>query len=184
MQNGDQEAVVIPGPPATHEDITEELIHVSRQTGSRMKKAIILSGILSLFGFIGIAMQMANGIDDHTKWNFYAVIYFYIFSVTMGIPMAGIGLRFARAQWRRPTSRSAELFAIAGPVNLIFFIPILMVAPPIEGRNSVCYDSFSSIIRFCYDTRSRLERPYFPSFSCNNRFANGRCFINSYYVST
>jgi hypothetical protein len=140
MQNGDQEAVVIPGPPATHEDITEELIHVSRQTGSRMKKAIILSGILSLFGFIGIAMQMANGIDDHTKWNFYAVIYFYIFSVTMGIPMAGIGLRFARAQWRRPTSRSAELFAIAGPVNLIFFIPILMVAPPIEGRNSLWMD--------------------------------------------
>tara|TARA_B110000116_G_C16798517_1_gene568520 strand:+ start:394 stop:1797 length:1404 start_codon:yes stop_codon:yes gene_type:complete len=140
MQNGDQEAVVIPGPPATHEDITEELIHVSRQTGSKMKKAIILSGILSLFGFIGIAMQMANGIDDHTKWNFYAVIYFYIFSVTMGIPMAGIGLRFARAQWRRPTSRSAELFAIAGPVNLIFFIPILMVAPPIEGRNSLWMD--------------------------------------------
>jgi molybdopterin-containing oxidoreductase family membrane subunit len=140
MQKTDGNEVVIPGAPATQEDLTQELLHDSLQTGSRMRKALLISGVLSILGFVGLIMHFASGSSDHTTWNFYAVVYFYVFSVTMGIPMASIGLRMARAQWRRPTSRSAELFAIAGPINLIFFIPILLVAPPIEGRNSLWMD--------------------------------------------
>ena len=134
MQNTDGNEAVIPGAPATQEILTQELLHDSLQTGSRMRKALLISGMLSILGFVGLFMHFASGTSDHTTWNFYAVVYFYVFSVTMGIPMAGIGLRMARAQWRRPTSRSAELFAIAGPINLIFSVALVIPSISVTAR--------------------------------------------------
>ena len=136
--NGNGHAAV--GPPATPEELTEEVLHQSRQTGPRMRNAMIALGVLSLLGLVGIVMRFMGGTDDHTAWNFYAVAFVYVFSLTMAVPVVSIALRFARAQWRRPTSRAAELFAIAGPVNLIFFIPLLIALPPLEGRKSLWMD--------------------------------------------
>ena len=137
MQNGQNE---IPSAPATQEELTEELLHQARQTGPRLKTLIIVLGALALLGFVGIAMRFSDSTGGHTAWNFYAVGYVYVFSLTMGVPLAGFALRMVRAQWRRPTSRAAELFAIAGPVNLIFFIPLVIALPPLEGRNSLWMD--------------------------------------------
>ena len=77
MQNTDENEAVIPGPPATQEDLTQELLHDSLQTGSRMRKALLISGMLSILGFVGLFMHFASGTNDHTTWNFYAVVYFY-----------------------------------------------------------------------------------------------------------
>ena len=129
-----------PGPPATQEELTEELIHQARVAGPTMRKAMWVLAGLSALGIIAAVIMMLGGLDDHTQWSYYAVAYFYVFSLVMGIPIASIGLRFARAQWRRPTSRAAELFALAGPVMLIFFIPIMAAHPGLEGRNSLWMD--------------------------------------------
>ena len=129
-----------PGPPATQDELTEELIHKARVAGPTMRKAMwILAGLAAL-GIIAAVIMMLGGIDDHTQWSYYAVAYFYVFSLVMGIPIASIGLRFARAQWRRPTSRAAELFALAGPVMLLFFLPIMAAHPGLEGRRSLWMD--------------------------------------------
>ncbi len=128
------------GPPATQDELTEELINQARQTGPMLRRAMwVLAGLATL-GVIAALIMMLGGTDDHTRWNYYAVAYFYVFSLVMGIPMASIALRFARAQWRRPTSRAAELFALAGPVLLLFFIPIMAAHPGLEGRNSLWMD--------------------------------------------
>ena len=139
MQNSHngQEA---PGPPATQEELTQELIHDARETGPRMGRALWILAAIATLGVVAALLMMLGGLDDHTRWKYYAVGYFYVFSLVMGIPMAGIGLRFARAQWRRPTSRAAELFALAGPVMLVFFIPIMAAHPGLEGRNSLWMD--------------------------------------------
>ena len=128
------------GPPATQDELTQELIHEARETGPRMRRAIWILAIIATVGIAAAYLMMLGGLDDHTRWKYYAVGYFYVFSLVMGIPMAGIGLRFARAQWRRPTSRAAELFALAGPVMVIFFIPIMAAHPGLEGRNSLWMD--------------------------------------------
>ncbi len=129
-----------PGAPATQDELTEELIHQARRTGPTMRRAMWALAALASLGVIAALIMLLGGIDDHTRWNYYAVAYFYVFSLVMGIPMAGIGLRFARAQWRRPTSRAAELFALAGPVVLLFFFPIMAAHPGLEGRNSLWMD--------------------------------------------
>ena len=129
-----------PGAPATQEELTQELIHDARETGPRMRRALWILALLTALGATAAILMMLGGLDDHTRWKYYAVAYFYVFSLVMGIPMAGIGLRFARAQWRRPTSRAAELFALAGPVMLVFFLPIMAAHPGLEGRNSLWMD--------------------------------------------
>ena len=130
----------VPSAPATQEELTEELIHQARQTGATMRNAMLGLALLSVLGVVAAIWMWLGGTDDHTRWNYYAVAYFYVFSLVMGIPMAGIALRFARAQWRRPTSRAAEIFAISGPVLLLFFIPIMAAHPGLEGRNSLWMD--------------------------------------------
>lgn len=135
-QNGHE----APGPPATQDELTQELIHDARETGPRMRRALWILAVVATLGVMAALLMMLGGLDDHTRWKYYAVGYFYVFSLVMGIPMAGIGLRFARAQWRRPTSRAAELFALAGPVMLVFYFPIMAAHPGLEGRNSLWMD--------------------------------------------
>ena len=129
-----------PGPPATQDELTQELIHDARETGPRMVRAMWILAAVATLGVVAAILMMLGGLDDHTRWKYYAVGYFYVFSLVMGIPMAAIGLRFARAQWRRPTSRAAELFALAGPVMLVFYLPIMAAHPGLEGRNSLWMD--------------------------------------------
>ncbi len=129
-----------PGPPATQDELTQELIHDARETGPRMRRAMWILAAITTLGVAAAILMMLGGLDDHTRWKYYAVAYFYVFSLVMGIPMAAIGLRFARAQWRRPTSRAAELFALAGPVMLVFYLPIMAAHPGLEGRNSLWMD--------------------------------------------
>ena len=139
MHNGHTEHEA-PGPPATQEELTQELIHDARETGPTLRRAMWILAVIATLGVVAAVIMMLGGLDDHTRWKYYAVAYFYVFSLVMGIPMAGIGLRFARAQWRRPTSRAAELFALAGPVMLLFFLPIMAAHPGLEGRNSLWMD--------------------------------------------
>ena len=124
-----------PLPPATPEELNEELIHEARRIGPRMRTLIIVLGLLFVLAFVGAGMRLVNGTDDHTAWRYYAVCYFFVFSITASIPLASIGLRLARAQWRRPTSRLAEMFTLAGVLHVIFFIPLLAGAPPITGTD-------------------------------------------------
>jgi hypothetical protein len=133
--NGNGAGHTAPVPPATPEELNDELIHEARRVGPRMRTLIIVLGMLSVLAFVGAGMRLVGGTDDHTAWRYYAVCYFYVFSLTAGIPLAAIGLRMARAQWRRPTSRLAEVFLIAGPLHVIFFLPLLAGAPPITGTD-------------------------------------------------
>ena len=140
--NGQAHEAVVPGPAATPDELNEELLHEARRLGPRLRTLLFALGFLSLFAFVGAGVRLAGGTEDYTVWRYYAVAYFFVFSVTMGIPLAAIGLRLARAQWRRPTSRVAELFVIAGPINVLFFLPLLAAAPPMTGtaRNSIWMD--------------------------------------------
>ena len=124
-----------PLPPATPEDLNEDLIHEARRIGPRMRTLLIVLGLLFVLAFVGAGMRLAGGTDDHTVWRYYAVGYFYVFSLTAGIPLASIGLRLARAQWRKPTSRLAEMFLVLGPLHVLFLLPLLAGAPPIAGTD-------------------------------------------------
>ena len=54
--------------------------------------------------------------------------------------MVAIAPRLAKAHWRRPISRTAELFTAVGLFNLLLFIPLLWVLPDLgDGRRSLWF---------------------------------------------
>ncbi len=54
--------------------------------------------------------------------------------------MVAIAPRMANSHWRRPISRAAELWSVVGLLNLLWFIPLLWILPPLsDGRRSLWF---------------------------------------------
>lgn len=132
--NGHHEAS---GPLATPQDLLEEIIHRSQRVGGAFAIALVVFGALFLLGVVGFFLKAAGGFDDHRPWGYYAVTFFLILSTFQAMPIAAIGPRLMKGTWRRPTSRLAELGAVAGLLNFFLFIPLLIILPPLEDRRSL-----------------------------------------------
>jgi hypothetical protein len=112
---------------------------VSRKTyaaPSAFKLALLISGTLAALGAIGFALRViTDGFGQHGPWGYYAATFSFVFLVTGSAPLAAIAFRITKNHWRRPISRIAELFAVMGVVNVILFIPLMLVLPPINNPN-------------------------------------------------
>jgi molybdopterin-containing oxidoreductase family membrane subunit len=94
----------------------------------------ILSFILLVLGVIGfVARAIGDGFDDRGAWGYYMASFSFVFMVTSAAPIAAIAFRFTKSHWRRPLSRLSELFAVVGIFNVIAFIPMMFVLPPIAN---------------------------------------------------
>ena len=91
-------------------------------------------GILFLLGIVGFVMRLG---DDRTQWGYYAATFSFLFTTTQTAPLVSVALRLAKNHWRRPLARASELFAVVGLFNLLFFIPLLLVLPSLEGRHTI-----------------------------------------------
>jgi molybdopterin-containing oxidoreductase family membrane subunit len=58
-------------------------------------------------------------------------------TAAQGAPIVAIALRAIKAEWRRPLSRAAQLFAVVGLFNLILYIPLMMALPNTDGRYTI-----------------------------------------------
>ena len=98
--------------------------------------ALVVSGLLLLLGIVGfVARVTLSGFDDHGPWGYYMAIFSFVFMVTSTAPLAGVVFRITKSHWRRPLSRISELFALVGFFNVLMFIPLMMVLPPIKNPN-------------------------------------------------
>ena len=94
----------------------------------------IISFILLVLGVIGfVARAIGDGFDDRGAWGYYMASFSFVFMVTSAAPIAAIAFRFTKSHWRRPLSRLSELFAVVGIFNVIAFIPMMFVLPPIAN---------------------------------------------------
>jgi molybdopterin-containing oxidoreductase family membrane subunit len=103
---------------------------------SAFKMALLISGGLAALGVIGFILRVAtSGFGQHGPWGYYAATFSFVFLVTGSAPLAAVAFRITKNHWRRPISRIAELFAVLGVVNVILFIPLMLVLPPINNPN-------------------------------------------------
>jgi molybdopterin-containing oxidoreductase family membrane subunit len=83
---------------------------------------------------------MQDGVSDPSVWGYYAALFVFILTAAQGAPLVAIAPRIAKAHWRRPVTRAAELFAVVGVLNLILFIPLIWVLPGLDdGRRSLWF---------------------------------------------
>jgi hypothetical protein len=125
---------------ATPAGVTRDLLDRHQRTGNAFWSAVVVFGILLALGIIGFIMRLTDGFGDKLVWGYYAAMFSFILTTAQAAPMVAIAPRIAKAHWRRPISRAAELWTIVGLFNLILFIPMLWVLPSLEdGRRSLWF---------------------------------------------
>ena len=100
--------------------------------------ALLASGILLALGIVGFAARAAaDGFDDRAPWGYYMAAFSFVFMITSAAPVAAVAFRFTKSHWRRPLSRVSELFAVVGIFNIITFLPLMLILPPIANPGPV-----------------------------------------------
>ena len=93
---------------------------------------LALTFALLVLGVVGfVARAAADGFDDRAPWGYYMATFSFVFMITSAAPVAAVAFRFTKSHWRRPLSRVSELFAVVGIFNIITFIPMMLILPPI-----------------------------------------------------
>ncbi|MDA1188269.1 MAG: hypothetical protein O2854_01120 [Chloroflexi bacterium] len=135
--NGHAAEAVVLTQAQVQEDLQEK--H-ERSRGQTFRVAVGLFSVLLVLGIIGFILRVVDGVSDTAKWGYYAAAFAFVLSTAGAAPMVAIAPRIAKAHWPRPISRSAELFSIVGLFNLLVFIPLLWVLPPLEqGRRTLWF---------------------------------------------
>ena len=125
---------------STPAEVTHDLLDRHRSSGGVFRLAVAVCGVLFILGIVGFILRVQDGVSDRAVWGYYAALFAFILITAQAAPMVAIAPRLAKAQWRRPISRAAELFSVVGLFNLVLFIPMLWVLPGLEdGRRSLWF---------------------------------------------
>ncbi len=125
---------VFPNPRVMTRDMAEKIAAMPRM----FTLGLLLTFALLVLGVVGfVARASADGFDDRAPWGYYMATFSFVFMVTSAAPVAAVAFRFTKSHWRRPLSRVSELFAVVGIFNIITFIPMMLIFPPILNPNPV-----------------------------------------------
>ena len=120
--------------------VVKDLLGRHDQTTNLYWRAVAAFGLLTVLGVIGFVMRVSDGVDNRELWGYYAATFAFVLTTAQAAPMVAIAPRMAKAHWRRPISRAAELWSITGLVGLLLFIPMLWLLPSLEdGRRTLWF---------------------------------------------
>jgi len=137
MRNGSANGHATVETPA---GVTHDLLDRHRTYGSKFRWTLVVLGALFVLGIVGFVIRMQDGVSDPSVWGYYAALFVFILTAAQGAPLVAIAPRIAKAHWRRPVTRAAELFAVVGVLNLILFIPLIWILPGLDdGRRSLWF---------------------------------------------
>ncbi len=124
----------------TPSGVTNDLLDRHRTNSSKFRWTSVVLGLLFILGIVGFVIRIQDGVSDPSVWGYYAALFAFILTAAQAAPLVAIAPRIAKAHWRRPVSRAAELFAVVGILNMILFIPLIWVLPGLEdGRRSLWF---------------------------------------------
>ena len=120
--------------------VSDRIISIHSVTSNRFWQFATLSAIMFGLGVIGLVMRLSSGFDDKQIWGYYVAIFAFLMTTSSAAPMVAIAPRIANAHWRRPISRAAEIWTLAGCLNMILYIPLIWVLPSLDnGRRSLWF---------------------------------------------
>ena len=123
------------------EEIASDVTGKTFRIPGGYKLALGIAFILTALGVVGFVIRMtSDGFGSPGPWGYYAGIFSFVFMVTGAAPLVAAAFRFTKSHWRRPLSRVAELFAVVGVFNVVLFIPLMLVLPPIKNPDVQGHD--------------------------------------------
>ncbi len=123
------------------EEISSDLVRRTFAMPQGFRLALAVSGLLLVLGVVGLVERLTrDGLANYAPWGYYMAIFSFVFMVTGAAPLAAVAFRFTKSHWRRPLSRVSELFAVVGILNILMFIPLMLVLPAIKDPASPAAD--------------------------------------------
>ena len=127
-------------PFTTQGDVVKDLVGKHDKPSDKWWSGVAAGAILLVLGIIGFALRLTDGVSDRIVWGYFAMMFAFVLTTAQAAPMVAIAPRIANSHWRRPISRAAELWTAVGLFNLILFIPMLWILPPLtDGRRSLWF---------------------------------------------
>ena len=160
MHNGDANGLA-PATSFTQAELGADVLQRHFTTDPRYRRVVLVLAGLFLLGVIGFIIKLFEGFDDRVEWGYYAVLVAYLLTTAQSVPLVAIATRMARAHFRRPFSRAAELFTVVGLYNLLLLVPLLFVIPSPEGRKTIWFvsqyrDGWPQAAPYLYDFLAML----------------------------
>ena len=122
------------------QSVTGQLVDRVFSASPAFKVALVLLAGVFAAGVVGFILRAADGFDDRAPWGYYAATFAFLLSVFGSAPLVAIAFRIIKNHWRRPLSRVSELFALVGILNLLWFIPLILLFPSLENRHSIWFE--------------------------------------------
>ena len=129
--------------------VAQDLIGKHDKPSDKWWSGVAAGAILLVLGIIGFVLRLSDGVSDRIVWGYFAMMFAFVLTTAQAAPMVAIAPRIANAHWRRPISRAAELWTAVGLFNMLLFIPMLWILPPLsDGRRSLWFfDPESSVYK-------------------------------------
>ena len=133
----------------TQAEVGRDLVARHHKSGNMFRGAVALFSVLFILGVIGFVMRVTDGVGDRAVWGYHAALFAFLLTTAQAAPMVAIAPRMAKGHWRRPISRAAEVWSLVGLFNLLLFIPMLWVLPPLEdGRRTLWFYNAGEVPRY------------------------------------
>ena len=128
-------ATALEMPQLTPQGVSEHLL--SKVFSADKKFWLVMAGLavlvaLGIVGFVVRALDYGFSDSARPQWGYYAAMFAFLLVTAGTAPVAAIAFRWTKNHWRRPFSRASELFALVGLLNLLWFIPMLILLPNID----------------------------------------------------
>ena len=126
------------------EDVSKSFFSFKSSYGA----VLLALGAVFVLGIIAFIFRALGGFDDSQRdeWGYYSAMFAFLLVTAGSAPVVAVALRLTRNHWRRPLSRISELYAVVGLLSLLWFLPLMALLPPIEGRKTLwVFDEFPGV---------------------------------------
>ncbi len=107
------------------------------------RRVLLILGVVFLAGIIAIILRFVDGfgVSERAQWGYYSAMFAFLLITAGSAPLVAVAFRLTKNHWRRPFSRISELYAVVGLLSLLWFLPLMALLPPIEGRKTLWVSS-------------------------------------------
>ncbi len=124
----------------TVDEFTRDVVGRHVVTGSRYRMALLITGALLVLGIVGfLGRALSDGFDDRLPWGYYAATMAFLLTTAGSAPLVVVALRMVKSHWVRPLARISEIYAAAGVLTFIMFVPLLFLVPSADDRFSLWF---------------------------------------------
>lgn len=144
----DRVRISLDGADLSSQSITKDISQRFFSVGIGYRFLCSILGIAVVLGSVAFVVKALDGFGDSQRpmWGYYSAMFAFLLMTAGSAPLVAAGLRLTRNHWRRPLSRISELYAVVGLFTVLWFIPLLMLLPPIAGRKTLwIFDEYPGV---------------------------------------